>query len=132
MLLGEETILYYDAPTGERKKEMIDHVARYFVDNDLDSIGILFLTNFKSLGYLGSQFAIGTLSPFLMLFEDYEKSGYQLIRLFEDKKNIEELIERIEELKEKKNKIDETKKEIVEEKKTGIKSYLLRIWRALF
>jgi len=111
---------------------MIDHVARYFVDNDLDSIGILFLNNFKSLGYIGSQFAIGTLSPFLMLFGNYEKSGYQLIRLFENKENIEELIERVKELKEEKTVKENQKKEVMKEKETGIKANLLRIWRFLF
>lgn len=124
--------MYYEKPSEERRKEIIEKSASLIVDNNLGSFGILFLDNFKTLAYLGSQFSMALLSPFLMLLGSHEKTGFEVIRMFERKENIEALVQKIEELK-KEGEIAKLKETELSEniEKKGVKYYIKRIWKLI-
>lgn len=124
--------MYYETPSEEMKNKLIDNIANFFINKGLDNEAILFFDSFKSLGYVASQLGLVYFAAILMTFgRDSEKIGYQSIRLFEEKKNIEELIQRIKALQEEKN-ISRIEKHKLEKKEIAVeKNYLLRMWNFL-
>jgi len=91
----------------ERKKELIDKIASWIVENHWETAAILFLESFKPMRIMGSQFAIFFGAPWLPLFGGW---GTDAIALLQDKDSLENLLKRIEELTKEREKTDQLAK----------------------
>ena len=98
----------YDEITEEREIELIDKIAKFVVKNGMASPSILFLETFKSLSWLGGNYALMFVEPFLPC---YREEGNEIIQALGNIKNIKLLIKRIEEITEQNKKENERKGE---------------------
>jgi len=121
--------MYYEPPTEEQKKEILEKIARLIVEKEMEAPAIMFLETIKPLSFMGSQLTLFTLAPFLTMLGEHEEKGYNLIRLFEKEENVEYLLQRIETLSKEKEASKERsapKKESAMTKK--IKSFFKKIF----
>lgn len=84
----------------ERKREMIDRIARRVVNAGMVAPAIIFLESIKPVAKVGSYTLILFSAPILGIFGI---NGYELVGLFSDRRNIERLTRRIEELQKEKD-----------------------------
>ncbi len=92
----------------EERKKIAEKIAKRVVEMKLSTIAIVFLESSKPLSYVGSQLMVffnPIVGAFLPSTEFYDK----LTAFFEDRENIELLIQKIEEIEERREK-DERKK----------------------
>ncbi len=95
--------------TPERKKEIINKIARKTVDLRLSPIAIVLLESTKPLSFLGSQLMVffQPIVTAIFPFHQYE----EIAALFEDRTNIETLIQTIEQMEEERNRPKNLKEE---------------------
>lgn len=84
--------------TEERKKFLINKIARRVVDLRLSTLAIVFLESSKPLTFLGNQLMI-FMQPFYRAFFTYQEYD-EIAAMLEDRNNIEKLICEIEHLEE--------------------------------
>ncbi len=84
--------------TPERRTEIITRIARKTVDLRLTPIAIVILETIKPLSFLGSQLMVFFQPIVTAIFPFYQYE--EIAALFEDRKNIELLIQTIEQLEE--------------------------------
>jgi hypothetical protein len=94
--------------TEERKKFLINKIAKKVVDMRLAPVAIVFLESAKPLSFIGNQFLI-FMQPFYRTFFTYREYE-EVTAMLEDRKNIETLICEIERLEEEWNEAKRTKK----------------------
>jgi len=92
----------------EKVEELIDKIAHFIVDKEMEVPAIMFLETAKPLTYIASQFSLVFLWPYLSMIP--ENLGYNLVALFRDRKNVEKILQRIEELKEERDRLKKEKK----------------------
>jgi len=96
--------------TQERAKQLIDKLAVWVVEHGLETPAILFLESMKPVSFVGSQFFLMYGVPYLgIVLDERTTSEYGL--LFENRENVEVLIQRIEELAREADKKKEKKRE---------------------
>jgi hypothetical protein len=93
----------YEELSETEKNELVEKIASYVVERELQTPAILFLQSFKPNAILGSQLAIVTMSPYFGLFDLTHEWGPRLIQLMQEQSNIERIIQRIEELSKERN-----------------------------
>ncbi len=95
--------------TPERKKEIITKIARKTVDLRLSPIAIVLLESTKPLSFLGSQLMVffQPIVTAIFPFHQYD----EITALFEDRANIEALIQTIEQMEEERNRPQKSKEE---------------------
>jgi hypothetical protein len=94
--------------TEERKKFLINKIAKKVIDYRLAPVAIIFLESSKPLTFLGNQFMI-FMQPFyraLFSFREYE----EIAAMLENRNNVEALICEIERLEEERNERKRTEK----------------------
>jgi len=91
-----ESSLFPEYIPTQREQELIDKLAKFVIDRQLQIPAISFLETFKPVGFIGSQFGIFA-SPFLGFFGDAGVTTSELLVIFENTDNIERLIRKIEE-----------------------------------
>ena len=96
----------YDKLTKEKEIEVIDKITNLIVKNGMSSPAILFLETFKSLSWIGGNYALMFVEPFLPC---YINEGNELINVLGNIENVKLLINRIEEVTESSNKEYEMK-----------------------
>jgi hypothetical protein len=106
--------LFFDETemTEEEVDEILDKAAEKINKYGMDTVAILALESVKPLAYVGGEMSRMMISPFLAaLGPDTDKLGEKLIYVFEDRRNLEKLIERLEEIERKKDREKAKKKE---------------------
>jgi len=106
--------LFFDETemTEEEVDEIIDKAAEKINKYGMDTVAILALESVKPLAYMGGEMSRMMISPFLAAFgPDTDKLGEKLIYVFEDRRNLEKLIERLEEIERNKDRKKAEKKE---------------------
>ncbi len=79
----------------KEEKELLDRFANYIKEKNLVEPALFVLESSKPVSFLASQMLL-FLKPFATVF--FSEEGYnKLIRILEDRKNIQYLIERLEE-----------------------------------
>jgi hypothetical protein len=96
----------------ETKRELIDNIAEGAMSRELEAGVVFFFELTKPLSWIGIQFILA-FSPLFLPFVN-EQKFYEYAKLFEDRRNIEALIQRIERLRD--------GKELEEKKRSGSKS----------
>lgn len=81
--------------TLERAKQLIEKLAVWVVEHGLETPAILFLESMKPVTFIGSQFFLMYGVPAFGLVLD-ERMTSEFALLFEDRANVEALIQRIE------------------------------------
>jgi hypothetical protein len=100
-------ILYFDdEPISEEEVErVINEIANYIHVKGLETAAILFLETSKPLAFIGGGMSRLFIFPFLpVLGEEGDIFSQKMINIFENRRNIERLIQKIEELRDKKDK----------------------------
>ena len=111
--------------TQEEKDEIIEKAAKKIFQYQMETLAILTLESIKPFVYIGGEMGRVMLAPFLLaLGSDFNKAGEKLLTIFEDKDNIEKLIQIlekkiIEEEIDKKKKKEERIEDKLENKKKG-------------
>ncbi|RJS88792.1 hypothetical protein CW700_06710 [Candidatus Bathyarchaeota archaeon] len=77
----------------EKELELIEKIARWIVDKDLEGPAVMILQTIKPLSNIGGDLGLFYLAPFLPFLED---KGYRFLETFGKMENIERLIRRIE------------------------------------
>lgn len=88
----------YSELTEQEERTLIEKFAKYVVDRRLEKPAILFLEGWKPISFVGSQFALMTIGPFLGMTDFSGEWGPKVILLFEKRTNVEFLLRRIDEL----------------------------------
>ena len=103
----------------ERKQELIDKIAKEIVKRGLETPAIMFLETFKPLSWVGAEFSIVYVMPFVKAYIESPIVD-EVVALFHDRNAVEQLIKRIEELveieKEKERAIKEARKKAAKDK----------------
>ena len=82
----------------ERKKELIDKIANFVVNREMETMAILSLESIKLVSPIAAQLAIPFLTPYLgILSTSDEVVGNEMITLFMERENVEQIMKRIEE-----------------------------------
>ena len=88
----------YEEITEEEKEELIEKIAEKINQYRMESPAIILLESSKPLSFIGTQLDRLYLGPFLpLLQEDLGLPAEKILRVFEDRENIEKLIKLIEE-----------------------------------
>ena len=129
--------MYFPDELTEEQERLIEkRLAKFILDNGLETPAIFFLETIKPMALIGSRLTLFATIPLLMILGEYGEKGYSLIRFFEKQKNLESLMRRIETSKtsidgRRKNK-ENTSEDVTEplsKKGKGIVSCLSRIRR---
>lgn len=107
--------------TPEEQEQMIDKIAAEVLKRRLETVAIMFLESIKPITYVGSQLAIVFVGPFLTVFGDF---GINYIKFFENRQNVEKLLQKIEEQTKTR---DEDEKKAKEDGKAISKTFNLRL-----
>ncbi|UCE95520.1 MAG: hypothetical protein JSV51_07290 [Candidatus Bathyarchaeota archaeon] len=83
--------------TEERSEYLLDKLSRWIVDHHLETPAVMFLESMKPLSFIGSQMWLMYGVPLLGIVVD-ERESSELGLLFENRENVEALIQRIETL----------------------------------
>jgi exonuclease I len=90
----------------EEKKKIIEQIADKIYEYKMETMAIVTLESMKPLTYIGGEMSRFFLAPILpILGHNLNEAGEKYIAIFEDRKNIEKLIQLLEQ------KIDEEKKD---------------------
>jgi len=91
---------FFDFPdlelSPEKTDEMIEKIARFFVNRGLGTPAIMSFDVFKPVSHIGSQMGLFFGSAFFPLIPG--NWGFNLVALLNEKENVEKLIQRIESL----------------------------------
>ena len=90
-----------DSDITDKERKLIENVAQRIVNSDTEFFALLLLQTIKPVAWISAELGYFFLAPFLPLLED---KGYELLDTFEERKNIEILLERVEQLSEEKEK----------------------------
>jgi len=103
----------------EKEKEIIEKIARYVVDKDMETQAIFVLESHKPLSFIMGQMGLFYLSPFLNIMPpELSYTSNQYLYLFQKRETFEKIILRIEELS---NEKARTKKQVGRESKGILK-----------
>lgn len=92
----------------ERKKILIDKLANYVQSRGFETAAIFTLEVVKPLSWIGLQFLLGISPLFIPLLNEQTFNEYA--KLFEDRENIEAIVQRIEKVREERELQEKTKK----------------------
>jgi hypothetical protein len=82
----------------ERKKELIEKMADFVVNREMETMAILSLESIKLLAPMAAQLAIPFLTPYFgILSTADEVTANEIITLFMERDNVEQIMRRIEE-----------------------------------
>lgn len=119
-----------DEITPEDTDEIIEWAARQFYKYGMETAAILFLESYKPISRLGASMGTVFFSPLMPLFGDNTAiRSEKVLRIFQESKNVERLIQRLEEIASKglepdKEKTKDTKAVINTKEKKGWRKYL--------
>jgi DNA-binding transcriptional regulator GbsR (MarR family) len=121
--------LYWDVEvTPEEEDEIIKKIAERMHKYGMNVPAILLLETVKPLSYIGSQMGYFFISPFLPIFgEEIGLTGTKLLKLLENRDNLDKIIQYIEELSKKDEELKQSQKEIESSerpKKKGWRKFL--------
>jgi hypothetical protein len=91
--------LYWDIDlTSEQVEQVIQDVYKKISEYKMETIAILTLESLKPWSYVGGELVRAALSPFMPAFgESLGLTSEKMLQVFEDRKNIETLIQLLEE-----------------------------------
>ncbi len=91
--------MYWDIElTSEQVEQVIQDVYKRISDYKMETIAILTLESLKPWSYVGGELVRATLAPFTpALGENLGLTSEKMLQVFEDRKNIEKLIQLLEE-----------------------------------
>ncbi len=85
--------------TPEEEKEIIEWTARQFYKYGLETAAILFLESYKPISRLGTSLGTVFFTPLFPLFGDNVAiRSEKVLRVFQESRNVERLIQRLEEI----------------------------------
>lgn len=85
--------------TPEEEEEIIEWAARQFYKYGMETAAILFLESYKPISRLGTSMGTVFFTPLMPLFGDNTAIRSQkVMKLFQEGKNVEKLIQRLEEI----------------------------------
>lgn len=93
--------------SAERKRELIDKLAYYVQGRGLESAAIFTLEVIKPMSWIGLQFLLGVSPMFIPLLN--ERTFNEYARLFEDRTNLELVIQRLEQVRQEREKLEKAK-----------------------
>lgn len=121
----------YEEITPEEENELIEQVAEKIHEYKMETVAILTLESVKPLAYVGGEMSRVFLAPFLpVLGRDLNEMGEKYITVFEERDNIEKLIQLLEqkvkeeEAENKRKKQERAEKKAEEDVKTEKKGWL--------
>lgn len=87
----------YESPdkVPEKEMEIIDKLAEWIVDEELEAPSLTLLNMIKPIARIGGELAYFYLGAFIPLLDNY---GYDFIDTFEKRENIELLMEKVDRL----------------------------------
>jgi hypothetical protein len=104
--------------TPEEIEEVIHSTYRKISDYKMETVAILTLESIKPWSFVGGELIRADLSPFMPAFgEDLGLTSEKMLQVYEDRKNIERLIQLLEENLKKEEAERRRKKEEAKEKK---------------
>jgi len=116
--------MMWDNPSDKEKDEMIKKAAETIYKYDMDLIAILVLESIKPLASVGGQLSRFMIAPFIPFIGD---RSMPYLATFQNKENVERLIQELEERGKQEEKIRRKKARAVEEGKSPKKG-----WRRFF
>lgn len=75
--------------------ELIEKMARWIVREGMEGPAVMLIQMIRPLANIGGDLALFFLAPFLPMLEE---KGYEFIETFQDRQNLEKLLQRIEQL----------------------------------
>ena len=121
----------YEEITSEEENELIEQVAEKIHEYKMETVAILTLESVKPLAYVGGEMSRVFLAPFLpVLGRDLNEMGEKYITVFEERDNIEKLIQLLEqkvkeeEAENKRKKQERAEKKAEKDVKTEKKGWL--------
>ena len=92
--------LYWDIEvTPEDEDEMIEKIAQKIHEHDLNLIAMFMIDTLKPLSFIGANMGRVFVSPLLpALGDNTRNSGVKLLQIFENKDNIDKLLNAVEKL----------------------------------
>lgn len=103
----------------KRKEELIEKISNFVVNREMETMAILGLESIKLLAPMGAQLAIPFLTPYFgILSTADEVTANEMITLFMERDNVEQVIKKIEE----KSEVIRKKMKEKKEKKKKLKS----------
>ena len=113
----------WEDPSDEKETEIIKKTAETIYKYDMDLVAILILESIKPLASVGGQFARYVVTPFIPFIGD---NSSPFFATFQDKNNVERLIQTLEE---KGRKDEEEKKRLKQAMKAENKESPKKGWR---
>lgn len=95
--------------TAERKRELIDKLAYFVQGRGLESAAIFTLEVIKPMSWIGLQFLLGVSPLFIPLLN--ERTFNEYATLFEDRTNLELVVQRLEQVRQERESQEKRKKE---------------------
>jgi len=104
----------WDDPSPEEKDKMIQKIANIIFDYEMDLVAILFLESIKPVASVGAHMGRYMIAPFIPFIG---QKSIPILATFEDRKNIDKLIQELEEknkkqIEQEKNKKQQNKKSL--------------------
>lgn len=93
----------------DRKRELIDKLAKWVQSRGLETATIFTLELIKPLSWIGLQFLLGVSPIFIPLVDEKTFNDYTL--LFEDRENLEAVLQRVEKLRDEREHEEKLKNE---------------------
>jgi uncharacterized membrane protein len=122
--------------TEEEVDEIIEKAAEKIHKYGMNTVAILALESVKPLAYVGGEMSRLMIAPFLAAFgPDTDMLGEKLIYVFEDRRNLDKLIDRLEEIsrendrKKAEKKAEEKERSAEKNSKAGKKEKPKKSWR---
>ena len=104
----------------EEVDEIILETARRIHKYGMEMVAIMTLESLKPLAYIGGELTRLTLSPFLpILGPEVDRTGENLINVFEDRRNIDKLIDLLEKMTRGEIPVEDEESEDIEPEDTG-------------
>lgn len=91
---------FLDAGLAMSEERLIDRVAKWIANQDLESPAIILIQTIKPISTIGGDLALFFLAPFLPMLEE---KGYDFIETFQRRENLEKLIQRLEQISKEKS-----------------------------
>ncbi len=112
--------MYSEAEVSPKEQEeIIQNIAQTIHKHGLDVIAILMIESLKPLSFIGAQMGRLFVSPFLpVIGSDVEIKGEKIFQIFENRENVEKLIQAVENLTQEEEELKKAEKaEKLKEKK---------------
>lgn len=116
----------WEDPSSDKEDEIINRSAEIIYKYEMDLVAILFLETMKPLASVGGQFARYMVAPFIPFVGD---KSLPYLATFQDKNNVERLIQKLEE---KGKKEEEEKKRLKQARKAEEGESPKKGWRKYF